>query len=1044
MIMKKILTLLLFILAGSVGMKAQTTFIGEMCVINVKDKSNVAAVTNEAISKGWSIVKDSNGEYADFSDTARSPSWYIYLGYKTTTDWTKAVKMIGVLHQTTPANSNWTIVPAYNNTSGNGTACTANMNEGKGTPLYLFVKYDNGDASAAVTSLNYVYNGTGSGSVPDYDNSSAPADFLLGTGSSNHIYLKLGYHQHTLKWWADDVSTCHRECSACSYKGPAVKHAFESFAANSDGRTHKTKCSNCGAQPSFAHNYKYTASSTSHQGTCVDCGAKTTAAVHTYSDTYTWKDTDHCAHACTVCGHEEVKEHFPGTWSANSGVTSKHRAYCRYCNSAMFQEHEYAWTTKNDVSCAYLCTVCGHNKNNGYSDHNRVYHDDAVEATCTAYGKTATWHCARCSYEGKSESVKPLGHSYDETHQEIAATCVKEGTIYYRHCSRCLNNLDIYGHILSAEDLVIPIDPKAHQRTLVSEKPSTCTESGYSSHYRCTLCEKYFYSANQTVELSADYIFIPPHVSTSYIQQRIEPTCTVKGLLEHYLCRTCNKRFLRDGKVMTEITDDQKYIPALGHDLKTFPEMATSGGTYAAHEQCRRCYEFICPDDPLRNSNDFSGVLAGSGTEADPYLITSQNDLHVMAVRYDLTRNPPFNARKTQRYFRIARDFTISGTYLPVGFRLSQQVNYGGAAFMSEPYFSDILDGACHTVTFDNVTLDPASAYGGLLGSIDYTLSSYTKKNTVVRNLTVCGSLSAGENTQYIAGICGVANNADVTNCHNYATLHASPTTTTSVAGIIARGSSNPTIIACSNHADLTVVEPQHTNYVALAGITNGVYANVSDCCNTGNLTIVSNNKSTLSGVNCSPNTTNCRNTGNLTFRSTKRTNSSIYGIAEGARNSYNGGNITIDETNTGSYPSSIYAVSKTADAHNFFAGTVSAPLVNNTTLDPEGSYTTVTLTDDGVDDATIGALNTWVGTNSTDTRRYNLWTRGDDGLPVFSCEMGDFNNDGVISVGDMPMLIDILRGVYSTQPLWHGDVNADGHTDLRDLDTLTDCVLQR
>ena len=196
--MKKILALLLLILAGSVGMKAQTTFIGEMCVINVKDASNITAVTNEAISKGWTIVKDSNGKYADFSDTAGSDSWYIYLGYKTTTDWTKAVKMVGVLHQTTPANSNWTIVPAYSNTSGIGTACTANMNEGKGTPLYLFVKYNNGDASAAVTSLKYSNSATGG--VPDYDNSSAPADFLLGTGSSKHIYLQLGYHQHNMTW----------------------------------------------------------------------------------------------------------------------------------------------------------------------------------------------------------------------------------------------------------------------------------------------------------------------------------------------------------------------------------------------------------------------------------------------------------------------------------------------------------------------------------------------------------------------------------------------------------------------------------------------------------------------------------------------------------------------------------------------------------------------------------------------------------------------------------------------------------------------------
>lgn len=1014
--MKKILALLLLILAGSAGMKAQTTttFIGEMCVINVKDASNIKAVTDDAINKGWKILTNDAGQYADFSNSAGSDSWYIYLGYKTTTDWTKAVKMVGVLHQTTPANANWTIVPAYSNTSGTGTACTANMNEGKGTPLYLFARYDNGDGSAAVTSLKYSNSATGG--VPDYDNSSAPADFLLGTGSSKHIYLQLGYHQHDLAWKSDNASGCHQYCKQCSYASTTIA----------------------------AHDLTYTSNSLTHLASCSKCSYKK-ASDHTYADTYKWKDSGHCTHACTVCGYEKAEEHVPDAWSKNSGVTDSHIAHCQHCHQSMLEKHEYAWTTENDVSCAYLCTVCGRNYYNGASNHTRVYHDDGVEATCTGYGKTATWHCERCNYEGKSETVKPLGHSYGATVKGYAATCVSEGRKTYRPCTRC-EVLFSDGIPTTEEGLVIPIDPDAHQRTAVGGEPSTCTESGHKSHYRCTLCEKYFSFANQTTEISADDIFLPPHVSTSAIQQRIEPTCTTNGLLEHYLCRTCNKRFLRDGKVMTEITDDQKYIPALGHDLKTFPEMTTSGGTYAEHSLCQRCYVFFCPNDPNLYSNDFSGILAGSGTEDDPYLITSQNDLHVMTIRYDLTRNPPFDGREVQRHFRIARDFTISGTYLPVGFRASQQVGYGGAVFVSEPFFSDILDGACHTVTFDNATLHPATNNGGLLGSASYSLSGNTHPNAAVRNLTVGGQLTAGENTVCLAGICGTASHTSITNCHNYATLHACPTATTSVAGISAGSGSDATFTRCSNHVDLSI-EPVHEKYTYLAGIASSSFATVSDCSNTGNLSAVGLKRTSLCGISCSKETTNCRNTGNLTFTSSKITESSIYGVAKGARNSYNAGNITVNETNIYAlFTSDVCAVCNTADAdaHNFFSGTISAPRVSTVPCDPEGSYTTVTLTDDGVDDATIGALNTWVGTNSTDTRRYNLWTRGDDGLPVFSCEMGDFNNDGVISVGDMPMLIDILRGVYSTQPLWHGDVNADGHTDLRDLDTLTDCVLQR
>lgn len=1073
--MKKILALLLLILAGSVGMKAQTTFISDLCVINAETKNDTTTVLSYARSQGWKILLNSNNKPADFSENAGSPSWYIYIGYKTTTDYSKSIKQVKARKSMT-APSGWNIVPAC---LGSGKVGTNNLNQGKGTAIYLFTTKASTEGSAALTSLNRIGPGgknTTAAYVKDHD-TNENMDFLVGTGSKDYIYLELIYHQHTFAYKKIDGASCQRYCTKCSYAGPAVNHNFTSYTPNIDGLTHQATCSNCGYKDVIVHHFTaftdnrngtthqatcsdcgykkavahrftlHTANNdgTTHHSTCSDCGALSTNEAHTYSDAYTYKDDEHCARSCTVCGHQKVASHIPGEWTANSGITGAHSTRCQLCKTSLTQNHEYVWTPNNEYTCALLCKVCHKNKNNGSSDHTRVYHDDAVEATCTAYGKTATWHCARCSYEGKSESVKPLGHSLGATVTGVPATCVSEGQKSYSVCTRC-EVLFCNGSPTTEEGLIIPVNPAAHDYSRVSEKPSTCTESGYSSHYRCTLCEKYFYSSNQTVELSADDIFIPPHVSTSNIQMRIEPTCTVKGILKHYLCRTCGKRFLRDGKVMTEITDNQKYIPALGHDLKTIPAMATSGGTYAAHEQCRRCYEFICPDDPLRNSTDFSGVLAGSGTEADPYLITSQNDLHVMAVRYDLTRNPPFDARKTQRYFRIARDFTISGTYLPVGFRALEQAHYGGTIFNTAPFFSDILDGASHTVTFDQATLDPATVNGGFIGSFGRDLGNSASSQAIIRNVIVDGELTAAENTVFVGGICGSGNgsySAEVINCHNHATLHFNSTATKKVAGIVGGSSSSISIVGCSNHADL-LLDTEDTSFPALAGITTNSNASVSNCCNTGSVTLEASSQSTLGGISTSSNVWNCRNTGNLTFRSPKRTDSRIYGIAVEARNCYNGGNITIDETSPGAYPTrSIYAVSETADADapNYFSGAVSAPLVSNTTSDPAGTCIAVTLTDGRVDDATIGALNTWVGTNNTDTRRYNLWTRGDDGLPVFSCETGDLNNDGVVSVGDSTTLIDILRGVYTTTPRW-SDVNNDGHTDIDDLKAITDSIL--
>lgn len=1001
--MKKVLTLFILLLVGSVSTMAQTTFISEMCVINVQSKSDTAAVLTNARGKGWKILLNSSNKPADFSETAGSESWYIYIGYKTTTDYTTAIKSIVARASNTVAPSGYSIVPAYNNTSGKGKACTANLNEGKGTPIYLFTTKSGSEGAAALTGLSRVgplsSHDVNSAYVKDYDNN-ASIDLLKGTNSGKYIYLSTTYHNHSLAWQKVSATDCYSYCRTCNYKSANTKHDNHYESVNDEQC--RRVCSHCG----------YVSLTTGHDYTN---GTKT--------------DDGHCKSTCSRCSHAITRTHKYGSWAFESAFPDKHMHACEYCGDKKYEAHN-SHLEGIESGHQNVCSVCGY-KSPIYT-HSWVTDAPAVPSTCTTAGTTARQHCTVCNYASGGTATALKAHVYT-TIPAKGATCVAEGRLSHKTCQTCSGLFDASGNPTTAAALAIPIDPNGHKKEYVAAKSSTCSTPGVAVHTECAYCHKIYSYSSDSEEVTMDDLYIPPHFSNSRFYEAVAPTCHSKGSIAHYTCSGCKKNYVLNGRDMEEVTAEELTIDVVDHDWAIIAAMPTSGGTMPEHKRCQYCWKFVCPGDSHFSTTDFSGILAGKGTEDEPYLVSSSNDLYAMGVRYDHL-SEVYTQENIQRHFRMTDDVTVSGTYLPIG----------GAQSKSSariPFF-DVFDGAFHTITFDNAAIDDAGFYAGVFGYV----GNYNRLYGTVKNLSVRGLLQQSANSVYAGAVCGYFKGSSIENCHNYASLSVTSNKTLNFGGVAGyAGGTNP-ISGCSNHGQLSLNESSsNLDTHNIGGIAGNASGTVYDCQNTGNIDVRCSKKCFIYGIS-SGTAVNCINTGELKFTQMVRTDTQVYGIAQTASNCFNSGQITINDNAQGIFHiNNIYACSSSDSSEgNFFTGSVYAPIVDHVTLDPEGTYTAVALVDGNVDDATIATLNTWVGNNSNASQTYDRWTRGADGLPAFTWQMGDQNNDGIISISDLPSLIDLLRGVYTSHTRWSIDVNGDGLASPTDIEALTDRLLEK
>ena len=185
--------------------------------------------------------------------------------------------------------------------------------------------------------------------------------------------------------------------------------------------------------------------------------------------------------------------------------------------------------------------------------------------------------------------------------------------------------------------------------------------------------------------------------------------------------------------------------------------------------------------------------VTGSGTETDPYLIYTQEDLEGLG------------AGSTGKYYKLENDIALDNTWTPI------------------VSFYDTLDGGGNTISGLNVTGSSAN-FGGIV----YTLQD----GATIKNLNVIGSVTSYcVNNARVGGIVGY-NYGTVENCTFSGSVTGGEIRNSNngaIGGIAGR--SDGTITGCINNAN---VSGQGTNELYVGGITGSNHGTLANCTNTG------------------------------------------------------------------------------------------------------------------------------------------------------------------------------------------------------------------
>ena len=266
---------------------------------------------------------------------------------------------------------------------------------------------------------------------------------------------------------------------------------------------------------------------------------------------------------------------------------------------------------------------------------------------------------------------------------------------------------------------------------------------------------------------------------------------------------------LVDGKIYTTVT--------------TAAAEATSGSTVTLLYSTTETVEL--PEGVTLDTNGFTAnnvtvevSLAGEGTEASPYLISSVADLETLRNKVNAG-----NSYEGQ-FVKLAADLTLTEAWTPIGNGTRSSKSYSGNAFKGT------FDGDNKTISGLKITSTTANdAAIGLFGVVD----GGTVKNLTLNNvdINVANSNLAGGAIGLMLGGATAEN----------ITVNGAIVGYDGVGGIVGRLVINGTIKDCTNNASVT------SSYGGIGGIVGkayyedsantSIFASIDNCTNNGTVT---------------------------------------------------------------------------------------------------------------------------------------------------------------------------------------------------------------
>ena len=246
--------------------------------------------------------------------------------------------------------------------------------------------------------------------------------------------------------------------------------------------------------------------------TCAVCGASYTETVPATGHAQYLIKTDAKAATCTGSGNKEY-------WT------------CSQCNK-IFSDSK----GQNEINAEDTVITA--------TEHDPVS-VPAVAATCTETGLTEGERCLVCGAIIKAQEIIPAtDHNWGEWVVISEATEAEEGY----EMRTCKNDAS------HTETKAIPKPGHIHSFVRTDAVAATCTEAGHMEYWKCSVCGKCFIDAEGEQEINIEDTIIPAAGHNAVSVPAVIPTCTESGLTEGYYCSVCG-----------EIIRPQETVPATGH-----------------------------------------------------------------------------------------------------------------------------------------------------------------------------------------------------------------------------------------------------------------------------------------------------------------------------------------------------------------------------------------------------------------------------------------------------------------------------------------------
>ncbi len=279
------------------------------------------------------------------------------------------------------------------------------------------------------------------------------------------------------------------------------------------------------------------------------------------------------------------------------------------CGKVPACSHSYSsWNTVSEANCTSMgvkvrtCSKCGFEDYDFVSSLGHNYKNTVVSATCTEQGYTLH-ECSKCDYEYRDTYTAKATHSYGAW-SEMLSNCTTK--VLCQSCAVCGSS-------------AIKSESGSWHNYTTSVIAPTCSEQGYTLH-SCTNCGN-SYKDTYTEKTEHSYVELSVLVST----------CTERKIFE--TCTICNSGRIKDVE------------PIISHNI--------------VNNKCTSCsYEIIEWDGTVSN-----GIAKGNGTEANPYIIETPQELAFLSAKV-LAGDTAY----ASAYYIQANDFDMMGLeWTPIG-----------------------------------------------------------------------------------------------------------------------------------------------------------------------------------------------------------------------------------------------------------------------------------------------------------------------------------------------------------------------------------------